>query len=246
MNTGWLIFTEVSCRGFVGCVESCCPEIGSVLAVSNNLTSLPKVFGILLCHDSPDIHPPFMCHGCYNVLMRSKNAEKSGTQYQSSVQVFTWEAVCNHIGSTRTGGRPKKQRKPGRPPTISTRTVIDHVHSLAPPSFIPPDAAAPLLPVTPADSASVPTHNLLCEICSRLLDRPVQLTPCNNLVCMSCLCKHLKESGSFVCPCCNNDHLSEFTTITQPSSIVTTVLGRQKVTCSLCNNSTALGNIMHV
>ena len=105
---------------------------------------LAKVFGILLCHDSPDIHPPFMCHGCYNVLMRSKNAEKSGTQYQSSVQVFTWEAhlpaecsVCDHIGSTRTGGRPKKQRKPGRPPTISTRTVIDHVHSLAPPSFIP-------------------------------------------------------------------------------------------------------------
>ena len=48
----WLIFTEVSCRGFVECVESCCPEIGSVLAVSNNLTSLPR--------HSSTIHVPWL------------------------------------------------------------------------------------------------------------------------------------------------------------------------------------------
>ena len=121
-----------------------------------------------------------------------------------------------------------KQRKPGRPLTISIPELSSTMSTLQVLSLILHYFQLHLLIVL---------QFLRTIYCVKAARSPVQLTPCNNLVCMSCLCKHLKESGS-----CNNDHLAEFTTITQPSSIVTTVLGRQKVTCSLCNNSTALGN----
>ena len=173
----------------------------------------------------------------YNVLMRWKKATESGRQYQPSVEVFSWKAhsqdqctICQHFNSTSIGGRPKKKRNPGRPATISTRRLIDHAISVAPPSFFTSDTPTS---VCESGNAAVST-DLLCPLCSRLLDRPVQLTVCNKLVCLSCLHERLEESGELICPCCNTDHVIDSSTVVSPTSIVVTILGNHKITCTLC------------
>ena len=199
---------------------------------------LAQVFGVLLCKDDPKIHPSLLCHSCYCTVMKAKAAIEDGGQYTPSVTVFTWEAhstdhcrTCDHFESAYSGGRRKKRKRPGRPASISARTAISHIRSIAPSSFNTPD-------VSMDDSHST---NLLCRLCSKLLDRPVLLTSCNSLVCMNCLCEHLEKSKSFICPCCSSDHIQDFTTIVEPSSVVTSVLGSVKVTCSVCKNSIASG-----
>ena len=146
---------------------------------------LAEVFGVLLCKDDPKIHPSLLCHSCYCTVMKAKAAIEDGRQYTPSVIVFTWEAhstdhcrTCDHFESAYSGGRRKKRK---RPASISARTAISHIRSIAPFSFNTPD-------VSMDDSHST---NLLCRLCSKLLDRPVLLTSCNSLVCKS-----------FICPCC--------------------------------------------
>ena len=194
---------------------------------------LAEVFGVLLCKDDPKIHPSLLCHSCYCTVMKAKAAIEDGGQYTPSVKVFTWEAhstdhcrTCDHFESAYSGGRRKKRKHPGRPASISARTAISHIRSIAPSSFNTPD-------VSMDDSHST---NLLCRLCSKLLDRPVLLTSCNGLVCMNCLFEHLEKSKSFICPCCSSDHIQDFTTIIEPSSVVISVLGSVKVTCSIVAN----------
>ena len=129
----------------------------------------------------------------------------------------------------------------GRPATISTRSAIDYIHSIAPPSFFRTNDT-PGREVTQLNSNSVITAELVCKLCTRILDQPIQLTECNNLACMSCLCKVLEESGDLLCPCCNGEHLRDFSTLVHPISVVMTVLGNHKVSCSLCKSSIASGS----
>ena len=131
-------------------------------------------------------------------------------------------------------------RKPGRPATIGTRSAVDHIHSIAPPSFFPTNDTS-AREITQPDSNSVITAELVCKLCTKILDQPIQLTECNNLVCMKCLCKVLEESGLLLCPCCSGDHLRDFSILIFPTSVVMTVLGNHKVSCSLCKNSIASG-----
>ena len=184
--------------------------------------------------------------------MRLKKTVESGKQYNPSVELFTWRphspdqcAICEHFERASTGGRPKRKRNVGRPATISTRTAINHIQSIAPSIFFCSPASHSWV-ATQSESASVSTSDLLCQLCSRLLDRPVQLTICNKLVCMTCLCKGLEDSGDLICPCCNEDHMREFTTMIQPSSVVMTILGNVKVKCSLCDNTIASGTFLNL
>lgn len=127
----------------------------------------------------------------------------------------------------------------GRPSALSFRTAIDHITSIAPPSFFPSQSAA--CGEMSTDDNVCP--DLLCNLCSKLLVQPVQLTTCNNLVCMGCLCRHLEDTRELVCPCCSTDHMKEFSTIIPPSSVVITILGNQKITCTLCKNKITAGII---
>ena len=186
-----------------------------------------------------------MCHGCYCTMMKSKKALEDGRQYQPSVEVFTWKAhspsqcpTCEHFENAHAGGRPKKQKRPGRPATIGYRSAIDHIKSVSPPSFFPPGACESVATKPECDPIST---DLLCQLCHSLLDRPVQLTTCNNLVCMTCLCEWLEERAQLTCPCCNSDHIREFKSIVHPSAVVTSILGNHKVTCTLCSNIISSG-----
>ena len=209
--------------------------------------NIAQTFGVFCRDDCPDVHPPFICHGCFSVTLRSKAAAEEGKQYHHIVKPFSWTGhspdqctICDHFEKVSTGGRPKKmRRKPGRPATISTRSAIDYVHSIAPPSF--PVNDTPARKVTQLDSNSVITAELVCKLCGRILDQPIQLTECNNLVCMNCLCTALEERGGLLCPCCSGDHLKDFSTMVHPTSVVMTVLGNHTVSCSLCKKSIASG-----
>lgn len=211
---------------------------------------LAKTFGVLVTCDVPDIHPQLMCNSCYCALMRSKKAMENDKQYNHNIKVFPWIAhspsqcsVCDHFENAHTGGRPKKQRRLGRPASSSTKTAVNHICSVAPPSFFLPDIHTSV--ALQSESVHIPC-DLLCQLCSGLLDRPVLLTVCNKLVCMSCLCEHLEKTAELICPCCNSDHIKEFATIIHPPSLVMSILGNHQVTCTLCNKSIISGTFSQI
>ena len=73
------------------------------------------------------------------VLMRAQNARDTG---KSSVSPFNWDShvsegdcgVCKHFQTTASGGRPTKC-KVGRPQSISVKSAITYLYSVAPPTF---------------------------------------------------------------------------------------------------------------
>ena len=151
--------------------------------------NIAQTFGILCSGDNPDIHPPFICHGCFSVTKRSKKAAAVSKPYHHSAEVFSWSshspdecAICDHFEKISTGGRPKKRsRKPGRPAIISNTSAIDHTHFIAPPSFFPTNAKPARELSIKLESASVVTAELVCKMCAQILDQPIQLTNCRGV-----------------------------------------------------------------
>ena len=199
-----------------------------------------QTFGVFCRDDCPDVHLPFICHGCFSVTQRSKAAAEEDKQYHHTVETFSWIShtpdectICEHFEKVSTGGRPKKKhRKP------SIRSAVDHIRSIAPPSF--PINDTPARKVTQLGSNSAITAERACKLCGMILDQPIQLTECNNLVCMNCLCTALEEREGLLCPCCSGDHLRDFTLI-HPTSVIMTVLGNHTVSCSLCKKNISSG-----
>ena len=206
--------------------------------------ALGRTFGVATENDNPDVQPPSFCHGCYNVLMRSQKAREENRVYTPTVQLFTWSAhrengcsVCEHFKRASSGGRPRKQ-KIGRPSTTSTHSAIKHLYTIAPSSLVSPAELCSI--AIHSRASSVSPDDLKCQLCCSIVDRPIQLTTCNRLVCMECLCTSLKEKG-FCCPCCSSDHLQDLNTMVRPSSVVMKVLGDLQVTCKKCMQQIAAG-----
>ena len=61
----------------------------------------------------------------------------------------------------------------------------DHLHDVAPLSYFNTDDVHSL--VIHSHTSSVSTNDLVCRLCSSIVDHPIQLTTCNRLVCMRCL-----------------------------------------------------------
>ena len=188
---------------------------------------LEGTFGVPVSGDSADVHPVSFCHSCYNVLARARKAKGDNRVYTPSVELFSWSphvancAVCDHFQKAASGGRPRK-KKIGRPSASSTRSVITHLHTIAPaPFFNTVDVRSLTVQST---SSSVPISDLVCPMCSLIVDRPIQLTTCNKLVCLDCLCSSLSEGG-FGCPCCRDDHLEDQNTMVCPSPVVMKIIG---------------------
>ena len=130
------------------------------------------------------------------------SASQSGKQYHNSFEVFSWSnhspdecAICKHFEKISTGGRPKKRsREPGRLATTSTMSATDYIHSIAPSSYFPMNTK-PAREVSQLESAAVVTAELVCKLYAKILDQPIQLIKCRSLVCLTCLCLVLDESG---------------------------------------------------
>ena len=205
---------------------------------------LEKTFGVAVSGDSADVHPVSFCHSCYNVLVRTRKAKEANRLYTPSVEVFSWSphivsscTVCEHFRKAASGGRPKKQ-KIGRPSANSTRSVITHLHTIAPTSFFNTVDVCSLTVQSATSSVSI--SDLVCQLCSSIVDRPIQLTTCNRLVCLNCLCSSLSENG-FSCPCCRDDHLRDHNTMVCPSPVVMKIIGDLLVPCDKCNKQVVTG-----
>ena len=205
---------------------------------------LEKTFGVVFSNDSPDVQPTSFCHSCYNVLVRARKAREANRLYTPCVQPFNWSAhtnlscdVCDHFEKAAAGGRPKKQ-KIGWPPTTCRRSAIAHLHTIAPPSYFHTADYRSQMIQPPSSSVSI--DDLVCPLCSSIVDRPIHLTTCNKLVCMNCQCKKLEE-GEFCCPCCTQDRIQNYNTMVQPSPVVMKILGDLQVSCGRCQQRIAAG-----
>ena len=208
---------------------------------------LEKTFGVVVSRDSPDVHPVSFCHGCYNVLVRSRKAREANRLYTPSVEPFAWSphtgscTVCDHFQSVASGGRPRKQ-KIGRPSSSSTRSAIMHLHTIAPASFFNTVDVHSL--TFQSTNSSVSIDDLICPLCSFVVNRPIQLTNCNRLVCFNCLCSSLSNNG-FSCPCCKTDHLKDHNTMACPSQVVMKIIGDLLVSCVKCKTQIVTGMRMN-
>ncbi len=198
------------------------------------LEQLHTVFGISAESDDTTIHPIHFCHACKVVI------HKFSSSYQHRTAVFEdWCshlddscAVCQHFNLILRGGRPKKaKRTPGRPPTISTRYCIERIREVAPPPLIPPHQPISVCEV----HVHLPLSELNCPICCDLLNQPVELVTCRSTVCAECLCTWV-QYNQFVCPCCYDNHLKDFSTIKQAAPLVVTSTGSLCVVCGKCKN----------
>ena len=199
---------------------------------------LGETFGVAVSGDSADVHPVSFCHGCYNILARARKAREKNRVYTPSIELFSWSphiascTVCDHFQKAASGGRPRKKNI-GRPSAGSPRSAITHLHTVAPPTFNTGDVRSLI-------SRSVPINDLVCPMCSLIVDRTIQLTTCNRLVCLSCLCSSLSESG-FSCPCCRDDHLQDHSTMVCPSPVVMKIIGDILVPCVRCKKQVTTG-----
>lgn len=53
-------------------------------------------------------------------------------------------------------------------------------------------------------------------------------------MCAECLCSKVKQQNNLLCPCCNTDHLQDFSTIQQAPPLVVNVIGGLCVVCQNC------------
>lgn len=197
------------------------------------LDELERVFKVSAGTDDPHMHPKHFCHSCKRII------SKAGPYYKHRTVVFEgWCAhednsctVCQHFARIQRGGRPSKtNRTPGRPPTISSRYCIQHIHQVAPPPFTSPDVSVRVCEL----HLSVPASEFNCPICLKVLRSPVQLVTCGNVVCAGCLCCQIQDA--LVCPCCNHDHLQDFASIRPAPPLVVKVIGSLCTVCEKCHN----------
>ena len=100
-------------------------------------------------------------------------------------------------------------------------------------------APAPLFPPLVPDPGTQ-TNQVLCTICSNILDRPIELD-CGVLVCLLCITRWLtiksgQEAEIMVeCPCCYCSLIDHAHT---PSRVTLNLLGEQEVICARgCNRA---------
>lgn len=99
--------------------------------VQQYLGELETAFGVMAREDNPAIHPTHFCHSCKRAIPKSGHTNihfNNWTPHQDSSCT-----VCVYFGNLIRGGRPSKSSlQLGRPPSVSPRSCILHVKSLAP------------------------------------------------------------------------------------------------------------------
>ena len=203
---------------------------------SKHQGSLSSVFDIDVRQDSPSIHPLYFCHACKNIT------QKASTWYEHKTEPFTeWCEhsdtsckVCQHFSTLQKGGRPRKVGyATGRPSHNGPRYCAQNIQAIAPPAFVYTHHAPPQ--ICERDQA-VDVRQLECPICGNLLQSPVELVTCGNIVCANCCCSWLRHSKGTSCPCCYSCHLEDFTTVRQASALTVSLLASVCVICGACGS----------
>lgn len=212
---------------------------------------LKDTFDINIDSDHKEKHPSCFCRGCYDVIRTRNEASQNQKIYKETKKIFSkWDvhmevacSVCDHFSKLSKGGRPKKSKGGGRPPLVGYRSAVTHVRKIAPPTFLP--VADPLLSLTTPEPSTI--NDLKCPVCTKIVDRPIELSTCGKLICSECLAARIESACSLTCPLCDDDHLKNFTTIRAASSLVINVLKQLRVNCKSCSTVVHLANyIPHI
>ena len=247
---------RMSCEEHQQALSKLCRVCGNLLgkAKARNISTylcsdfkqhLVETFDIHTDSDSPDSHPQRFCRACYDVIKGKEKAVVGVAVYKPQVQVFNqwchhhdhYCAVCDHFGKLSIGGRPKKVKRVGRPATVSFRSAIKHIRSIAPPTLLP-DGVKHIEAVSPKSSN---LSELKCALCDDLVNQPVELSSCRKLACSECLAQKIEATESLNCPVCSQNHLENFTTIREASSLVLNVLKELPIKCQSCSSQVSLG-----
>ena len=153
----------------------------------------------------------------------------------------------------------------GRPSLTSPHTIISEINKISPPSFLPPDSVDSRPSYTLSQSIGLKTEDVECNICTQILDQPVQL-PCSSVVCRGCICRSVNTKYACTCDLTQKSHSPVFTfrfndlrwfeshdihgcpmcpccygehpwSIQSPSNLLMRVLGRVLVECPACHRS---------
>ena len=203
-----------------------------------------KAIGISVEGDEKTVHPQKFCHGCYNVCVRMLTAKEHGRDYTPTLTKFPWTEhtdscmVCQHFERTARGGRKPKRTSAGRPPDL----VVDLVTAIkerAPPSiFHDQEMRARLSHHQSIDAG------LKCPLCHLVVDRPITLVPCNNLVCLTCCTDHLFRHTDLSCPCCGTAHQLDITTTIPASPVIQNLLVGLEIPCDQCQQPVLAGKLI--
>ena len=206
--------------------------------VKKSESLLSDAFSFDTSKDDPNVHPPSYCHKCRNVMQRTL---KKGPTYTHTVTPFDWTEhidknddsmveckVCLHIVNLEKGGRKdkKEKEKTGRPSKGSIKSIYIRTVSIAPPTIKRNRKQL---------AQGVTVEDITCPICLDILDRPIELVPCQAVICHKCLVSWVEISETSQCPCCYSDHLQDTDTITGVTPLLLTLLSVVPVRCRECD-----------
>ena len=129
--------------------------------------------------------------------------------------------MCVRLTSSLKGGRPKKTSAltRGRPPNVTYTTVMQHIRHISSPTDTMHNTNVSL-----HTFHALYDQELTCKICMDRLTAPIELHPCQFLVCGECCYQWLAVSKSFNCPGCYGDHLHDLNTVRPASRVIHTLL----------------------
>ena len=137
--------------------------------------------------------------------------------------------VCQNFDHlAKGGGQSRKDKCAGRYSGEPVKSILKHIQSVAPESFLPSDESVPQYESKPLMS------QLSCSICSMVLNQPVELA-CGSIVC-ACCCRQwikLSKPPSIPCPSCYDDELNS-STIRSPPPLLVTLLSDLLLHCAKC------------
>ena len=198
---------------------------------ASNQVKLQSI-GVTMAHDRKGIHPERFCHGCYSVCTKKKKATDEGRDYTPRLTMFEWEehegddcTVCANFGKP---SRKRKKAPVGRP-SEATLDLVTHIKEVA--------SQGQTIDLRVREEVSHHTSvsdDLKCLICHLILDRPLQLTTCNRMICMECCLGHIyKRLQDNSCPC-GAAHSMDTSTLIPVPKVVATVLESLTVPCGSC------------
>ena len=191
--------------------------------------------GLEVDGEPEDVYPTSVCNSCYRSAQRIKSAKESGVLLESTLSVTSWLAhgdtpACTICQSASGGGigRPKKQKGRGRTCDDDTshrsRAIMRAANNIQPPQYCPFALEASLfLPTQSLD-------RLQCKMCQCVPNTPLELSPCQHLICYSCL-RTMVECGTRTLTCkCGSKQL-EGSDIFLPHPVVLDLLGDLMLMC---------------
>ena len=193
-----------------------------------------KSIGVIVANDQKDIHPERFCHGCYSVCMRTITARREGRDYTARLTKFDWGAGESSCEKPRKVGWKPKKATFGRPPN-SIVQLVSSIKDRAPPSLLLDLEVREKLSRHPSMN-----EDLKCPVCHLVLDRPLQLTTCNIIICMACCVGHIYKQTDLCCPCGGGHTIDGNSIITAPV-VIQRLLGSIEFPCQKCHEVVPAG-----